>query len=68
LEPFAEALLEPRNAGATYAEERCGLLQGGMSQGGQEDGLGSTQLLCVGSFGNHGAGLENKRRIDPAGS
>ena len=68
MEPFAETLLEPRNAGAAYAEQCRRLLQGGMSQSGQKDGLGGTQFLRVGGLGDHGPRLDNEIRIDSAGS
>jgi hypothetical protein len=58
-------LLEPRNAGAAHTQQRRSLFQGGMRQGGQKDGQGSTQLSYAGGPSHDSLGLGDKFRINP---
>ena len=64
---FPETPLQSRHAGAAHPEQRRGLLQGGMRQGGQKDGLGSTQLFYIGGPSHDSLGLGDKFRVDPTG-
>jgi hypothetical protein len=63
-ETLAEASLQPRHAGSAHPQQGRRLLQGSLSQGGKQDGLGGAQLAYVAGLGDQGSRFGNEFRMD----